>query len=48
MKLPTNNKQKQMTLGVLRSLYKARMEEKDYTKAAAIEKEIKKIENIKL
>lgn len=46
MKLPTNNKQKQMTLGVLRSLYKARMEENDYARAAAIEKEIEKINKL--
>lgn len=48
MKLPDNRKRQQMTLGVLRSLYKARIEEKDYARAAAIEKEIEKIEAIKL
>lgn len=48
MKLPTNNKQKQMTLGVLKALYNSRYKEGNYDKAVEIKKEIEKIENIKL
>lgn len=46
MKLPTNNKQKQMTLGVLKALYNSRYKEGNYEKAIEIKKEIDKINKL--
>lgn len=46
MKLPTNNKQKQMTIGLLKALYNARYNEGNYDKAVEIKKEIDKINKL--
>lgn len=46
MRQPTNNRQKQLCIGVLRGLFKSRMAEKDYIKANEINLEIKKLEKL--
>jgi hypothetical protein len=48
MKIPTNKNQKDMALGILRSLYKSRIKQTKYDEAIKIKKEIEKIESLKL